>query len=114
MDWSNLRDNFQKRGLRDILNPFRWYRIYQAYLAKKHTSLAYAEQVVWRQTLCGPCVKANNCTHCGCAAKDVILVPEMACSGGNWGPMMHPSEWEDYKEQMGLEFQTIYNPPKIN
>lgn len=114
MTLKNLLDNLKKRGLRDILNPVRWYRVYQAWQAEKHTSLEYIEQVVWRQTICGPCVKANNCTHCGCAAKKVILVPEEACSGGHWGPMMPAVEWADYKEQMGLEFQINLNPvPRI-
>ena len=81
-----------------------------AKVAKRYVSLAYAEQVVWRSTLCRPCVIGGQCIHCGCESPANMLAATNSCSNGNWGPMWSVEQWDAFKDQYGLSFIIKLNP----
>lgn len=107
--------NIKKRGLKDILNPWRWkmflrskQREFQGIKLEQKEILSYCEQVVYRTNLCKPCLKNGACTHCECAVPDLFYDKKMVCSGGNWVEMVSPEKWENYKKELGLEFRIVY------
>ena len=118
--------NIRKRGLKDILNPtkrkifirdylenkYKWKILSEEEYAKlcecdkpdeavkiipKEELLSYAEQLVYRSCQCGDCLNLGNCKHCGCVVPDNMFDKENSCSAEKWGPMLSPTEWQDYK-----------------
>jgi hypothetical protein len=63
----------------------------------------YAEQVLYRKSMCEPCFKIGSCTSCGCNMPDTALVPSNECSAGKWGPMFNKKQWEEFKEIYKIE-----------
>lgn len=117
--------NFRKRKFKDILNPARWI-LYIRGIKRgfKGTTLkingedsltvdnenlqSFIEQVVFRQSFpeCRKCFEQGQCIHCGCD-KSLFYDQQMVCSGGNWGEMKSPEEWEEYKNEVGITITAL-------
>jgi len=121
--WSNIR----KRGLKDILNPYRWVLFARAKVREESGTIidigggeslkvrneelqSYIEQIIYRQSFsdCGDCLKNGQCTHCGCKTPDLFYDKEMVCSGGNWNVMLSPDQWEEFKKDLGIKIGVIW------
>lgn len=108
--------NIRKRGFKDILNP---KRVLLFFRAKKHKQQdyikipydnieSYCEQYIYRRFLCKPCYDANECTHCGCKAKEVIAEPTATCSADEWFEMLNPAQWEEQKKENGITIKVEF------
>lgn len=116
----SLWTNIKLRGLRDILNPSRWmlflrskkgdvlgtsFKVGDSNITVTNEELqSYVEQVMYRESFeeCRRCLNEGACTHCGCD-RSLFLDPEMECSGGNWGKIMKPNKWREFKKIGELE-----------
>lgn len=111
MNWTSLKTNLRKRGLKDVLNPFKWKVMLWELISdgkvviEKEEIQSYCEQWVYRSIKCRPCLKAGECTHCGCLMPDAMDNKHNACSDGNWPSMMDPETWGQYKQLMNLTFE---------
>ena len=104
--------NFKKRGLKDILNPKKWWIVIDASLAEYYgLTLAKAELVVYRSLMCPKCVEKGECIHCSCGVPENMYSEENWCSGGNWGPE-DAVEFQKRKKMTGLQFQLTLKQPK--
>lgn len=104
--WTNIK----KRGFKDILNPKRvlLYLRSKSHKKRKYIKIpyedvhAYCEQVIWRRYLCERCYAANECVHCGCKAREVMIEPSGTCSAGEFFEMKNSEDWEQEKKEQGI------------
>lgn len=99
----SIKENVKLRGVKDILNPKRWWMFIHSkasmWLGKDpDEEIAWAEQIVYRQSRCSQCVEAGKCVHCGCPMNELLTEKSAACSALQWGPAMSAPTWETYKE----------------
>lgn len=108
-------ENIKKRGLKDIFSK-RIFSYIESQFQKifgvrtKHKDqIAYAEQIIFKKTMCSDCAKAGVCTHCGCNFYDLSVSKESVCSQGRWGKVKSSKDWEEYKSKYlsGIEFGLV-------
>lgn len=112
-----LRDiflNLKKRGATDILNPKKIKAYLQGFEIEKngvHLSIeeieSFCEQIIYRRSMCPDCFSSSNCIHCGCKMPLSGYTPKNYCSGGNWGKMKSPEEWEEFKKEYNIKIGII-------
>lgn len=115
---NSVIENIKARGLKDILNPKKWFVYLKSkyWKTKKYVKLeeseifSYCEQVVYRSILCKPCVKDGKCKDCKCPVPENMIIPENTCSEKNWVEMKNSDEWNKYKKSLGIEFNIIIKP----
>lgn len=95
--------------LRHLLNPIKWWHFALGFVVAKYITFHYCEQVVYRSIQCSDCFQAGKCKDCSCSLPDKGMVPEESCSLQNWGPMVGPDDWAEFKQQMGINFYINYN-----
>lgn len=100
----SLIENIKKRGLKDIFSmrvfaylESIWQKLFGIEIAQKDMG-AYAEQILFRKTVCKPCSEKGSCTHCGCNFYDLSISKNGTCSAGNFGKIMNAKDWEEYKK----------------
>ena len=107
--------NIKKRGLKDIFSK-RVLSYIESILQKifgvrtKHKDqIAYAEQIIFKKSLCPECAKAGSCVHCGCNFYDLSVAKDSVCSIGRWGKVQDANSWEEYKNKYlsGIEFGLV-------
>ncbi len=108
-------ENIRKRGLKDIFSK----RVF-AYLEsikqklfgvrmRKEDAIAYAEQIVFKRSMCRECYDRGACVHCGCSFEDLSLSTQATCSAGKWGKTMDSESWNRYKSEYlkGTDFGIV-------
>lgn len=107
-----LLTNLKKRGLKDIFSK-RVFAYIESIKQKvfgvktpQKDMIAYAEQIIFKRTMCPGCYEAGHCLHCGCDFKDLSVSKEATCSEGKWGKVMNDKEWAEYKDKYmsGIDF----------
>lgn len=95
----------------DLINPLKWWAVIDAWIAKRYVSLHWAEQVVYRKSLCPDCVAKGSCIgDCGCKMPDAMFAKDNSCSEGEWGPMYNEEAWETYKRIVDIQIGVIQKP----
>lgn len=116
MGLGNIIRNVRSRGLKDIANPKVWKVMASWFAVKAKGGITipedeiqdFAEQVVYRMSMCPECVKAKECLHCHCKMPEKAFVKEASCSAGKWGPM--DPQWREYADREGITFIAISQP----
>ena len=119
-----LISNIRNRGFKDILSPKHWwFFIKSKFVLNWEEKQARAEQIIFRQSLCGRCFKAGECIGeeeyvgeeneqrckgCGCPSPELFHEKQMVCACGKWNEMMKAKEWNIYKKEIGLEIKVSY------
>lgn len=107
--------NIKKRGFKDILSKrvfayleSKWQSIFGVRI-KKDDAIAYAEQIIFKRSMCAPCYAKGECLHCGCNFRDLSVSTEATCSQGRWGKTLNSKDWQSYKEKYlhGIDFGFI-------
>ena len=107
--------NIKKRGLRDIFSKrvfayleSKWQGIFGVRM-KKDDAVAFAEQVIFKRSMCQPCYVKGECLHCGCNFKELSISTQATCSQGRWGKILNAKDWNSYKEKYlsGVDFGFI-------
>lgn len=107
--------NIKKRGLRDIFSK-RVFSYLESVKQKlfgvripQKDMVAYAEQIVFKRTMCPECYKAGACLHCGCNFKDLSISTDAVCSQQRWGKILNEKEWAEYKDKYmpGIDFGLV-------
>jgi hypothetical protein len=104
--------NIGKRGLKDVTNPEKWSIYMDGGRIKRHginleydEIVSYSEQLVYRMRSCPDCVKKGECIKCSCPIPLSMMTSQNKCSEGNWGQMLSPEQWNDYKQKMGIDLR---------
>lgn len=112
MSLKSLWTNFRKRGLKDITNPKKIKNYLDGSKIKKEgihldyeEIMSYSEQLVYRSIQCRPCFKNGACLTCGCPKPLSSMVYDFVCEDGNFGEMLPPKEWEQFKKDQDIIFQ---------
>ena len=95
----NYLKNIRKRGVKDIANPAKWKAVIEGSQIKKEGLLLeydqiipFAEQLVYRMSMCPQCIQAGECVHCHCAMPIAMMTPSASCSQMVWDKMMKNME----------------------
>lgn len=107
--------NIKKRGLKDIFSKriFSYFESIKQKLFGQRTShkdmIAYAEQIIFKRSMCPECYQKGECIHCGCNFKDISISKEASCSEGKWGKILEDKEWGEYKDKYmpGIDFGMV-------
>lgn len=107
--------NIKKRGLKDIFSKrvISYLESIKQKLVGERTAqkdmVAYAEQIIFKRTMCQECFEKGECIHCGCNFKDLSVSKEATCSEGKWGKILNEKEWNEYKSKYmsGIDFGLV-------
>lgn len=101
----SLVEHVKKRGLKDIFSKkifsyfeSKWQSIFGIYL-RKANAVAYAEQVIFKRSMCPECYAAGACTNCGCGFEGLSTCKTSVCAEKRWGKIMKRKEWQEYKDK---------------
>lgn len=64
------------------------------------------EQVVWRMSMCKPCVEAGACLYCTCTSPDMFYSSGKLDAQGNFAEFMEQEDWELFKEYNYNNYRT--------
>jgi hypothetical protein len=67
--------------------------------------VSYSEQLVYRMLQCPDCVAAGKCkSKCACDIPEKMLIEDAECELKFWGQMKEPKEWNEQKQEDGINF----------
>lgn len=115
MGFRSILENVKKRGLKDILNPKKWFNFLSGQKIEKtgiHLEekeiLSYSEQLVYRSLKCSQCFLEKACVDCECPQPLSATVKKHECTLGKYKAMLTPEKWEEFKMQNNLKFKLSY------
>ncbi len=109
----SIKENFEKRGLEDILNPKKWKvfllsALRSLLLGSPEKQVSQAEQLIYRMNRCGECVQNGACVVCSCPVPASMIEPDNWCEGGMWDEMLDEQSWEKKKQEEGIQIVVKY------
>lgn len=61
------------------------------------------EQVRYRMSKCGDCIKENKCRYCSCPARKKVFAGRSCNKGERFPDLMTKDKWDEYKRENNIK-----------